>query len=215
MSDVRARPGKARQAGSAALAGLAGAATGIIIVLLVWLIVRTEAVRPSAVPSSPATQPATQPAQAAAPPAAAKPAVSPKPSTKPVQRAPLGDVRDQRPGLLCRDLKAKGFSYSAAIDYWRYNGQPNAMDADRNGIPCETVYARADVRSYWGGRALPSGQVPAGLFCRDLAARGLSYAEAVAYWWTMSQPARMDADSNGIPCETVYPAADVNRFWYG
>jgi len=24
----------------------------------------------------------------------------------------------------------------------------------------------------------------------------------------------MDADRNGIPCETVYPAATVDAFWY-
>jgi hypothetical protein len=26
-------------------------------------------------------------------------------------------------------------------------------------------------------------------------------------------PTRMDADGNGIPCETVYPAVVVNAFW--
>ena len=45
-------------------------------------------------------------------------------------------------------------------------------------------------------------------------ARGFSYAESVAYWWTMGLPARMDADRNGIPCETVYSRASVNDFWH-
>jgi hypothetical protein len=52
-----------------------------------------------------------------------------------------------------------------------------------------------------------------GLFCRDLAPLGYSYADAVAYWAREGRPDRMDADRNGIPCETVYPAEDVLEFW--
>ncbi|MEU4184072.1 excalibur calcium-binding domain-containing protein [Micrococcus luteus] len=117
-------------------------------------------------------------------------------------------------GLFCRDLKAKGYSYVAATEYWRLHGQPNQMDADRNGIPCETVYPRSDVSAYWNGRQV-SGVVPlaSGLLCRDLAARGATYAQAVGYWWYYGMPERMDADKNGIPCETVYSAATVYAFW--
>ena len=43
-------------------------------------------------------------------------------------------------GLLCRDLKAQGYTWANAIDYWNYWGQPDHMDIDLNGIPCETVY---------------------------------------------------------------------------
>ena len=118
-------------------------------------------------------------------------------------------------GLFCRDLKSKGYSYVAAIDYWRLHGQPNQMDADRNGVPCETVYPRSDIGQYWNGREI-SGATPlaTGLLCRDLAARGATYAQAVAYWWYYNRPLRMDADKNGIPCETVYSVATVNSFWY-
>jgi hypothetical protein len=56
-------------------------------------------------------------------------------------------------------------------------------------------------------------QEPAGLLCRDLEAKGYSYAEAIDYWQAAGQPSRMDIDGNGIPCETVYPAAEVQRFW--
>jgi hypothetical protein len=35
----------------------------------------------------------------------------------------------------------------------------------------------------------------------------------VAYWYDEGLPDRMDADGNGIPCETVYPAAVVQAFW--
>jgi hypothetical protein len=127
-----------------------------------------------------------------------------------------GDVLGQPAGLLCRDLAAKGYSYSAAVDYWRFHAQPNRMDADRNGIPCETVYPRSDVIAYWGSTTNPDYQdVPTGLFCKDLKARGYSYPEAVAYWFATGAPDNMDADRNGIPCETVYPASEVQGYWSG
>ncbi len=129
-----------------------------------------------------------------------------------------GDVRNLAAGLFCRDLMARGFSYAAATDYWRMHGQPNQMDADRNGIPCETVYPPTDVSAYWSERDLPpaalgSLPLPSGLFCRDLRARGLSYADAVSYWWQQGGPDRMDADLNGIPCETVYSSYEINGYW--
>jgi hypothetical protein len=134
----------------------------------------------------------------------------------PVTAGPVGDVLAQPAGLLCRDLESRGFSYSAAVDYWRFHGQPNRMDADRNGIPCETVYPRGDVIAYWG--ATPDAEynsVPAGLKCADLAARGFSYPEAVAYWFATGAPDLMDADLNGIPCETIYSQAEVDAYWFG
>lgn len=134
----------------------------------------------------------------------------------PPTSAPTGDVLAQPAGLLCRDLQGRGFSYSAAVDYWRFHGQPNRMDADRNGIPCETVFPRGDVIAYWG--AIPEDEynsTPAGLKCADLEARGFSYAEAVAYWFATGAPDLMDADLNGIPCETVYSGDEIDFYWFG
>ena len=121
-------------------------------------------------------------------------------------------------GLFCRDLKARGYSYVGATNYWRAHGNPDQMDVDRNGIPCETVYPPSDVSAYWGDREVPptfrySGYLPSGLMCRDLHARGVDYSDAVSYWWREGAPDRMDADLNGIPCETVYPGYDVTAFW--
>ena len=124
-----------------------------------------------------------------------------------------GDVRTLPAGLFCRDLSAQGYSYSAAVDYWRMHGQTNDMDADRNGIPCETVYPSSDVQAYWGTYTVPTGSYPQGLYCRDLYARGASYADAVAYWFSEGAPDRMDADLNGIPCETVYSWSEVAAYW--
>ncbi|TCC54571.1 hypothetical protein E0H73_38055 [Kribbella pittospori] len=201
--------------GNATLAAIGGVAVGVIVVLLIWLVVlmtnKDDPVRDAATtPQQPTTA-------APAPVTTLTVAPSAKATTSSVPAPPkvVGDVRSLPAGLFCRDLKAKGFSYVAAIDYWRLHGQPNQMDADRNGIPCETVYPRSDVGAYWNGREI-GGAAPlgSGLLCRDLAARGATYAQAVAYWWYYDMPQRMDADKNGIPCETVYSAATVNAFWY-
>lgn len=59
----------------------------------------------------------------------------------------------------------------------------------------------------------PVAALGAGLFCRDLAAQGYGYSDAVAYWTREGSPDRMDADRNAIPCETVYDAGEVLAFW--
>lgn len=122
----------------------------------------------------------------------------------------------------CRDLKAAGWSYSAAVDYWYAHGSPDRMDADKNGIPCETVYSAASVKSifpaYSGvGSGADEGVwagVPDGLLCKDLKARGFNYADSVSYWYDQGMPDRMDADKNGIPCETVYSESAVAAYWH-
>jgi hypothetical protein len=53
-------------------------------------------------------------------------------------------------GLFCRDLVATGYSYPDAVAYWTREGRPDRMDADRNGIPCETVYDSTLVVAFWG-----------------------------------------------------------------
>lgn len=68
---------------------------------------------------------------------------------------------------------------------------------------------------------------PPDLFCRDLLVpppdtapdfyapdeNHLDYGLAVWYWLAQGRPDRMDADHNGIPCETVYPKAEIDAFW--
>ena len=61
-------------------------------------------------------------------------------------------------------------------------------------------------------------ETPKGLYCRDLLAEDPStwfdgyasvpatgYFLSLVYWSLEGQPGRMDADSNGIPCETMWP----------
>ena len=55
--------------------------------------------------------------------------------------------------------------------------------------------------------------LPTGLFCRDLADMGYSYADAMDYWYADGAPDRMDADVDGIPCETVYPSWEIDAYW--
>lgn len=55
---------------------------------------------------------------------------------------------------------------------------------------------------------------PPGLLCASLAHKGYDYRAAVTYWRAQGQPARMDVDGNGRPCETVYPPSAVRAFWH-
>jgi len=71
-------------------------------------------------------------------------------STTTTTTTTLPPVTDVAAGLFCRDLVALGYDYADAITYWVKEGSPDRMDADRNGIPCETVYASADVLAFWG-----------------------------------------------------------------
>jgi len=111
------------------------------------------------------------------------------------------------PGLICKDVAAEGYGFFPALIYWVREGRPNRMDADSNGIPCETVYPAAEVGSiiYFDAGA----EISPGLMCSDVASLGHAYAAALVYWVREGAPARMDADSNGIPCETVYPTTEI------
>ena len=52
--------------------------------------------------------------------------------------------------LSCRELAALGYSYVDAIRYWEREGVPDRMDADWDGIPCETAWPHDDVATFWG-----------------------------------------------------------------
>ena len=114
-------------------------------------------------------------------------------------------------GLFCRDVEAAEYSFDQALAYWVREGRPDRMDADGNGIPCETVYPPEEIESLLG---LVAGYEQ-NLLCRDLADQGAGFDEAVLYWVEEGAPERMDADGNGIPCETVYDAAEIADFvWF-
>jgi serine protease Do len=132
--------------------------------------------------------------------------VAPPPEAAP----PAGDGVELASGLLCRDIADMGFGYYEAVGYWIREGHPDRMDADLNGLPCETVFSQAEVDGFYASVLLESD----GLFCRDFFDFGSFYNEAVAYWILWGLPDRMDADLNGIPCETVYPYEEYDPFLY-
>jgi len=126
--------------------------------------------------------------------------------------APQYNATGLESGLFCRDLALMGFGFTGAVAYWLADGAPDRMDADQNGIPCETVYPD-DYQSFLD----PATGFASGLLCADL---GLSdntggYRTAVAYWMLEGAPERMDADHNGIPCETIFSAGTVQDFLTG
>lgn len=74
----------------------------------------------------------------------------PTTTAAPTTTTSLPPVAGLEAGLFCRDLHAGGHDYESAVMYWAREGNPDRMDADRNGIPCETVYPAADVLAFWG-----------------------------------------------------------------
>ena len=115
------------------------------------------------------------------------------------------------PGLFCRDLHNRGYDFSAAAAYWLSEGAPDRMDADRNGVPCETVFPSAEIAAFLDEGA---GGFATGLSCSSLglADQPDEYRRAVAYWMSEGAPARMDADGDGIPCETLFSAETVAAY---
>lgn len=113
-------------------------------------------------------------------------------------------------GLFCRDLAAMGYDFPFSVAYWLADGTPARMDADSNGIPCETVYP-GDTGPYLA----VAGGFETGQLCADLGQPDdvNGYRTAVAYWLLEGAPARMDADGNGIPCETVFSADTVREYF--
>jgi hypothetical protein len=110
-------------------------------------------------------------------------------------------------GLFCRDLDARGYGFWDAAVYWVSEGSPDRMDADRNGIPCETVFDGAEIDSFL---SLADGFAP-GLSCSELNLPDDpdTWLTAIAYWMLEGTPGRMDPDGNGLPCEDVFSAANI------
>lgn len=216
MSEVGVQAGSGSnggRGGSGGMALLLGAVLvllGAVLVLVVVLLRRDDepTAGPAAdlieVPGSTTTGSAQVPAAStAAPPAAA-------PSTTAIINL---DPMLLEPGLLCRDLQDRGYSYSAAVTYWQREGLPDRMDKDRNGVPCETVYTVSDVVARFPELAATrrsADDLSSGYLCRDLKAMGYDVYTAIDYFYYEGEPSRMDEDLNGIPCETVYPeVADI------
>jgi hypothetical protein len=112
------------------------------------------------------------------------------------------------PGLFCRDLDERNFGFWTAAIYWVSEGSTSRMDADGNGIPCETIYPSDQIDSFLFGAV----DFDPGLLCAELPLQDDpdEYLRAIAYWMLEGAPDRMDADGNGIPCETVFSAENIS-----
>ncbi len=87
--------------------------------------------------------------------------------------------------------------------------RPAQWDEEQTGRPCEQFFQPEAVNAFFGSVS----DLDTGLFCRDLEPLGYTFAEAVGYWLLDRAPERMDADRNGIPCETVYPKNEIDAFF--
>jgi hypothetical protein len=80
----------------------------------------------------------------------------------------MADYQSSPRGLFCRDLlsgDARAYPFSAtggpasgffwSLVYWSLEGEPDRMDADLNGIPCETLYAPDVVAQVLDGGPVP------------------------------------------------------------
>ena len=114
------------------------------------------------------------------------------------------------PDMQCEDFVEMDLGYEAALGYWVVSGRPDRMDTDGNDIPCdEQAY------SVW----LPvvgegeGAQFAPGLYCRDIVTdRWMGPELPFLYWLLEGSPDRMDADRDGIPCETLFPEIVLSQF---
>jgi Excalibur calcium-binding domain len=94
------------------------------------------------------------------------------------------------------------------------DGRVVAITTSTDDCPASTdgYFKQGTTVACVGETSLDSSELPSGLLCRDIKARGGSYKDAVNYYISEGRPSRMDRDGNGVPCETVYSAAEVQRY---
>jgi Excalibur calcium-binding domain len=116
-------------------------------------------------------------------------------------------------GKYCAAMHAAGWSFEKARAYYEDHGQPAHMDADGDGIPCETVYGEVggpgpapapqeDCDPAYPDDCLPSP--PPDLDCADIGHR-------VTVDHSQGDPHRLDADGDGIGVRPLRLA--VLRSW--
>jgi hypothetical protein len=106
-------------------------------------------------------------------------------------------------GKYCAAMKAAGWSFEEARAYYEDHRQPAHMDADGDGIPCETVYGEVgepgpapapqeDCHPAYPDDCLPPP--PPDLDCAQVGHR-------VRVDHSYGDPHRLDADRDGIGCD--------------
>ena len=100
---------------------------------------------------------------------------------------------------------------AAPLEEREYYPDPLPMVILVTGDDGSAAWARYDLETRYQ-------TVGSGLYCRDLIDEEIyasNYFGAVGYWFRDGRPDRMDADKDGIPCETVYSLASISDFWWG
>jgi hypothetical protein len=118
-------------------------------------------------------------------------------------------------GLFCRDLAAKGYGYAEAVEYWELEASPDRMDADNNGIPCQTVYAESDVMAVWGD---PLPTVPENVFAflreADVGPPRMLTADYAQWFWGEDETHKACLEDgraeDDCPGEGLYYIRNVN-----
>ena len=107
-------------------------------------------------------------------------------------------------GLYCRDIVTdRWMGPEVPFLYWLMEGSPDRMDADRDGIPCETLFPEVVLSQFLEDPYLFEDGVPSGLTCDDLRWVRPFYRQAVAYYVTGGFSGMLDDDGDGIPCENA------------
>lgn len=105
-------------------------------------------------------------------------------------------------GLFCRDIIVDPWTGpQVPFLYWLVEGSPDRMDADRDGIPCETLFPEVVLSRFLEDPYLLDDGAPSGLTCDDLRWVRPWYRQAVAYYVAEGLPGILDDDGDGIPCE--------------
>jgi hypothetical protein len=106
-------------------------------------------------------------------------------------------------GRYCAEMHAAGWSFADARAYYEDHGRPAHMDADGDGIPCETVYGEVggpgpapapqqNCDPAYPDECLPSP--PPDLDCADI-------GHGVTVDHRYGDPHRLDADGDGHGCD--------------
>lgn len=117
-------------------------------------------------------------------------------------------------GQFCRDLIASESdlsSYFGAVMYWFLEGRPDRMDADRDGIPCETVFPLWDIASFWHGSPLEETTGIHFGYITDLATRGSGYDLTIDYAYFLGG---MEANLAAEAAGEIAPGEGVPNDYY-
>lgn len=136
--------------------------------------------------------------------------VVPAAPTTAAARRTAGRASPTSTTLLCKNLKSRGYNFAEANAYWELEGKPDRMDADGNGIPCQTVYPLSQIHIIYPGAEQPPPVQPAPAATTEAAPSQVYYQNCDAvraagkdplYTGDPGYDSHLDRDGDGIACE--------------